>query len=117
MKSLLYAESWDEIEGESRLFLQLPGLIRNREKLRKRKVVPEDIDFVKDLVFNTIGFLHHYKEIFKGTVKSKDSADYVNQIIEYGEIMGIIMYHDVSSSKIYGFKEEYRNFFEENYEF
>jgi hypothetical protein len=105
LRSLASAESNDEIEGESRLYQQLAWVIRSRANLHRREVIAEDIEFVKPLIYPTILFPQHLKNLYQVTEKSRNCEDYLNRMIKLGKKLGIVEEND---DEIFRFNADYQ---------
>ena len=90
LRTLMFAETMDDIEGAHRLYQQLCWLIRNRARLHGREPTLEDLTFFKGMAFESVGWFHHIKKIHEGTEKSTNPDSYLNRMIKAGESIGVI---------------------------
>ena len=90
LRTLMFAESMDDIEGPNRFYHELSWLIRCRALIRERIPILNDLEFFKGLGYESIGWEHHIKKIHGHTKKNPNVKDYLNKMIKAGLAVGVI---------------------------
>ncbi|MFA5346116.1 MAG: hypothetical protein WC315_07575 [Candidatus Omnitrophota bacterium] len=64
MRNIRWITSWNEMEGESRLYQELIELCKTRAKIYDRNVEKEDVDFFKYIAYETIPYMKNISQIY-----------------------------------------------------
>ena len=114
LRTFVWARKWDEVEGITRLYIQLSYLIRSRARLHERDTNLDDIVFFKPLAWHTIGYENHIETIFNCcSLKGADSKGYLNKMVKAGQYLEIISKCIDDPEEItYSFIPEYQDYLE-----
>ena len=124
-RGLMWTGGWDELEGESRLYQEMIELCFTRAKIRNDGwVKKEDIDFFKELCYETIPNVPNLKRIHAG-VEMTNNSKWVKKMLKNALSLGVAEEYSRREVKysagaigmrtrtqiIYSWTDEYTEFF------
>ena len=84
LRGIRWAKGWGDVEGDARLLNEMRELCRSRAKLHDRtEVLPEDLDFFKDLAYETIPNCSNLYKIYKGLAHNHDNNKWTKEILDH----------------------------------